>query len=1082
MDNKRRSSAVNGANEADERAAKRQRLTEKYDLSKGETVESTTEHGLYFLEQIRRTQDKNGRKVAVYFEKLMPREGNAEYYKKTRMPISLSIIERKLKNGDFSTLTELESYFKRMVSNAKDYYSRSTPQFDDAERVRKALSNFMTKTNPAYARGGYTAVPTVLPAHRVDEAEDDDIEKPQGAAESPEEQEDAEEDDEEEGEEAEADEEDGEEDDDAEGEEDDDEGSQNSKPTILIRRRGPGRSSSSRAVTSRKSHARNATPSRPDYDYEGVPYKGLNFQAAQEKIVEEMIRKKEADEDEAYFEPFINLPPRALKDYYRVVKDPMSLRKLQKATKGVHGRNEATGISDLKSWAAFEEAASLLWDNAKYYNEEGSEIYELARELQEFFANEIKKAKAAVPEPSQPKIKLKVQQSATEQPSTSKKITIHVGGKSDSADSPAPTVPQAAGATVSDQAPLGNGTARQSGLPAASATMDRLRSTSVASPSPSVANNIKREDAARPSPAVTPGQPSTPSAFPPPAGQTANLSSATFQPIGVAQPQPQVNVIPQPPPKPLWDQQFRAPGKSAADALITNLTIQAHPMINIGSRFNMSLKPLERECKQSVTVHIPATQLRLQVIATLPLFLEKEGRQWRLWVQVNRSTVQQSHPIQGQVLPVNARVFDVQLQAGMVNEIDVSVAAALPKGQKLPNGADFEVETMTLLANESSNTTSQAVPSGDYSGTQNIHGNEADVQPIAQVRSENRQAHEGISALTLLPPITLQDVWDQAELKDATAASAANPLGFREYMTNEGLTTFYPPIPSWPEDDDVPTAHQPAAMAPVTTSETTPNYGHNDHPAASPQDGSHVFSRLQRLMSEEAEHQPLLSDSLQPRSSRAVQPLGHAASQAHVASTPTREAHTAETRHNNQPNAGFGQSSHATQQFPGAQAANGVYGHLPQQLRIVNSGLPGENMRLQLQQEQIAWENDRRAREHLQSQVHLQYQQSPDRSQQRSEMKVKQEGTQMPSQDAQNPSVNNQVGKVIKQGAQTLGDLESQHYRRKYVAVTREDYGYMGYYSITEMMAIRQRERTAGPQPKRPALEGDPDGEYVWSV
>lgn len=89
-----------------------------------------------------------------------------------------------------------------------------------------------------------------------------------------------------------------------------------------------------------------------------------------------------SSEDEAYFEPFINLPPRALKDYYRVVKDPMSLRKLQKITKGVRGRNEATGTTDLKSWAAFEETASLLWDNAKYYNEEGSEIYELARELQ----------------------------------------------------------------------------------------------------------------------------------------------------------------------------------------------------------------------------------------------------------------------------------------------------------------------------------------------------------------------------------------------------------------------------------------------------------------------------------------------------------------------------------------------------------------------------------------------------------------------------------------------------------------------------------------------------------------------------
>lgn len=82
---------------------------------------------------------------------------------------------------------------------------------------------------------------------------------------------------------------------------------------------------------------------------------------------------------EAYFEPFHNLPPRSLKDYYRVVSDPVSLRKLQKMVRGTHGRH---GSSDFKSWTSFEEKAKLLWKNAYYYNEEGSEIYQLAQELE----------------------------------------------------------------------------------------------------------------------------------------------------------------------------------------------------------------------------------------------------------------------------------------------------------------------------------------------------------------------------------------------------------------------------------------------------------------------------------------------------------------------------------------------------------------------------------------------------------------------------------------------------------------------------------------------------------------------------
>jgi len=82
-----------------------------------------------------------------------------------------------------------------------------------------------------------------------------------------------------------------------------------------------------------------------------------------------------------YFLDFINLPARTNKEYFAVITSPLSLKGLQKQIKGVHGRQAATGISDFKGWAAFEERASLLWENAHYYNEEGSSIYEMATEL-----------------------------------------------------------------------------------------------------------------------------------------------------------------------------------------------------------------------------------------------------------------------------------------------------------------------------------------------------------------------------------------------------------------------------------------------------------------------------------------------------------------------------------------------------------------------------------------------------------------------------------------------------------------------------------------------------------------------------
>lgn len=189
------------------------------------------------------------------------------------MPISLETIEQKLQNGEFQNLSELESYFKRMISNAKEWFPRSSSTFDDAERVRKAVSNYMTKTNPAYQTRGYQAVPTPLPPEGLVQAES---------------QEEAV-------------------DEDAEGEEDDatgdayDEEADGDEPgttprkrSIILKRRGPGRSSRN-SMSTPQDTPRKSISTRPDHQYEDVPYKGLTFQQAQEKLVEEMLRHKEPE-------------------------------------------------------------------------------------------------------------------------------------------------------------------------------------------------------------------------------------------------------------------------------------------------------------------------------------------------------------------------------------------------------------------------------------------------------------------------------------------------------------------------------------------------------------------------------------------------------------------------------------------------------------------------------------------------------------------------------------------------------------------------------------------------------------------
>lgn len=60
----------------------------------------------------------------------------------------------------------------------------------------------------------------------------------------------------------------------------------------------------------------------------------------------------------------------------------MSLTAVHKKVRGVVGREQPTGHTLFKSWDALEQAMQMIWNNARIYNEDGSEIYSLSQELE----------------------------------------------------------------------------------------------------------------------------------------------------------------------------------------------------------------------------------------------------------------------------------------------------------------------------------------------------------------------------------------------------------------------------------------------------------------------------------------------------------------------------------------------------------------------------------------------------------------------------------------------------------------------------------------------------------------------------
>ena len=561
-----------------------------------------------------------------------------EYYEQIKLPISIGTIEDKLESRRYKTVSQIESDIKRMVVNAKEYNMPKSEIHDDAERIRKLAFNFMKANNPAYKRdSNYTAEATPLP-------DESPVEK-----------------------------------------------------TTKLRLTAPSKKTSapetvkvsSDTATPRSESAKpKEEPAQADDARPAGDYKGLSFQRAQDKIVDELIDYVEPESGLQVFLPFVNLPSRSLKDYYAVIKYPTSLKGIKKKIQGWHSRDEQTGSTDFTSWAAFENEVARIWDNAKEYNEDGSEMHLTADEFEVAFKQRLKEAKKVVEEPQQTKLKLNMGDAKL--PANSS-LKLKLGSRK---PSPAPTSSstlQPTSGSPTGSKPTLNGVAAST-LP----TGSRARSTASPAIPAKTPNGI---------PASTPQATQVNGIMPPPSTAARPTSSSythpTMPPPSLAPP-PHYTPPSYHQPTNTFDSKWRPKAPTKADGspgdpdiLMSKLHISTHPDIPATNPFRVTVPASNIMSQQSVTATLSAQHAVVRITAELADQLKgSNARMYRLFVSNNGVRQSQrvihdyAHLPNGMVNGAYGAVkkdttkgpsYDVRMQPG-TNRIEVECVAAAKQG------------------------------------------------------------------------------------------------------------------------------------------------------------------------------------------------------------------------------------------------------------------------------------------------------------------------------------------------------------------------------------------------------------------
>ncbi|KAI8940182.1 hypothetical protein NX059_003889 [Plenodomus lindquistii] len=668
--------------ESDGRPAKRQKMPAESTAS-SETVETTTVQGLKFLDSLKQAKDKTGRPIATHFLTLPGKNEVPGYYDEVKLPIAIDTIEDKLNKGAYATLAQVESDCKRLVNNAKAFNEKKSPIYEDAERLRKTASNWMVKHNPAYRDGNYIAVPTPIPG---EENATPAKATPRAAA-TP---------------------------------------RTAYTPATIETVDRPRRAAAAVQATPAPSKLRQSASLAPEED-DNPDFAGKTFQQAQEQIVRELIEHE--DGGLQIFAPFQNLPSRSLKDYYQLIKDPMSLSAVHKKVRGVIGREAPTGQTLFKSWDAFEEAVSLIWTNARIYNEDGSDIYNLSLEFEEIFYKKLREAKAKVNEPTQPKLKLnlsgtaaapkqqlklKLRQSPASDPNTPAARSSATPGvivDSDALirqqrhvlDSMTSGRSSRASPVVKASTPLAS-TNPFAGPRGGSATVAPLPTAQTRTAgSPPAVNGVKQDvqspalSAIRPASTASDSQGarlSAPSQTPHPSMAPPALNrvpSGSPHPNGISQPNgvyatPQAPAYYAPPAIPRVDSLRKVPLKSLDEALIPKITLNTHPALNASKPWSVSVPSSLTKTSHSATIVVSPSNSYIQITPKVPIALT--NRLYRLFVTVNGTRTLEVNrvPVTAGINGVSPGpgyeggkkkgepVFEAKLVGG-VNRIEVEIVA-----------------------------------------------------------------------------------------------------------------------------------------------------------------------------------------------------------------------------------------------------------------------------------------------------------------------------------------------------------------------------------------------------------------------
>ncbi|KIW23528.1 uncharacterized protein PV07_11720 [Cladophialophora immunda] len=618
---------------------KRRKRSDDTHFPEEETRETTTDIGLRLVRQLKKSQDKNGRNVAIHFLDLPSKAEYPDYYQQIAMPLSLNMIEQRLENYEYENLETLESDLKRMVQNAKDYNNSRSAIFEDAERIRKALSNFMPKHNPAYLRPDYRAYPTPIPQELLDEVRRQSVSS---------------------------------------------EGTMAPERVKLV---FPNPAAARRRQSQVTPSTDTLTDTREDVRQEQLKF--LQELSEQEDAInfEEKVSKKDYP------------------DYYKLVKKPTSIS-------DVRALVEKDAIQD---WDALAKEVRLIWDNAKDYNQEGSDIYLMAEKLevwseskmQSLGAQPRRNLKLSLSQPKPKALRLtmgsstptpnlvggtidseslrrqkeEMGQALSKVQRASSKAT-QANGSTPVPSSAAPSVRRSASlATTTEQADTITSEVKVNGVSSTPQPQEAVRASQPPAPTPAQQLPTPVQEVEIPLPNTAPltnGARHLERSEPQPSSPGANPSVPNNNYLNQS-------VIP-------MERRYRDPGRGWTHALLASVTFMTNPSLPNDPRWKLVRYGSATKTQTSGFIALPSHYRDLRIIPTTTSELASRRRHRVLFM--HNSTVYKesnSNHVEG--------AFEVRLVPGE-NVLVVEVLADLRDGEKkayAPSQLQFDFERCTLI-------------------------------------------------------------------------------------------------------------------------------------------------------------------------------------------------------------------------------------------------------------------------------------------------------------------------------------------------------------------------------------------------